>query len=368
MADSKKYNGSTWEHSLRKLTTATDTFTTLPVEIYADGNNATVGLKGNTVQSGTPTPESPVMPEGCGDITANMLSVYKKNYSINANGEEKYNDVAMIYKANVSVSGSTFTLDFGGLSAGDTVRIHAYTGDIWKEQIASIVITQVPFAFTVASEVDNIRVSIRKTATDVSLTDGQYKIPILSAAQTTSIYLGEAQATRKIKKLVLTGAEVFAKNDPSNPLNYLYYQTGYLANEYCFCTHLDNMGTLSPSKVGVFNGNNVLYLNFGSAIMGTQPSGNTVTGLKEYLAAQYTAGTPVTVWYVLAEPETAVVNEPLMKIGNYADTVSGITIPTTTGADSFDVQTTLKPSEASLSYTGWHDATVKEWDGSQWNE
>ena len=56
----------------------------------------------------------------------------------------------------------------------------------------------------------------------------------------------------------------------------------------------------------------------------------------------------------------------LRKLGNYADTVSGISIPTIAGANSFDVLTTLKPSEVSLTYTGWHDASVKEWDGSEW--
>lgn len=59
MADSKKYNGSTWEHSLRKLGTSTDTITTLPVDIYADGNNATVGLVGNMSQTGTGTASYP---------------------------------------------------------------------------------------------------------------------------------------------------------------------------------------------------------------------------------------------------------------------------------------------------------------------
>ena len=87
-----------------------------------------------------------------------------------------------------------------------------------------------------------------------------------------------------------------------------------------------------------------------------------------YLAQQYAAGTPVTIGYVLATEETGIVNEPLRKIGDYADTVSGITIPTITGKDTLDVQTTLKPSEVSLSYTGWHDATVKEWDGSEWQD
>lgn len=60
-------------------------------------------------------------------------------------------------------------------------------------------------------------------------------------------------------------------------------------------------------------------------------------------------GTPVTVWYVLAEPETGIVNEPLMKIGDYADTVSfaqaGVTIPTVNGANVLDITSPVKPSE-----------------------
>jgi hypothetical protein len=108
----------------------------------------------------------------------------------------------------------------------------------------------------------------------------------------------------------------------------------------------------------------VLLLNCGS----TTISSNTKEDFKAWIAQQYTNGTPVTVWYVLATATTGTVNEPLMKIGNYADTVSSITVPMITGRDTFDVDTTLKPSEASLNYTGWHDATVQEWDGSQWNE
>ena len=92
----------------------------------------------------------------------------------------------------------------------------------------------------------------------------------------------------------------------------------------------------------------------------------TLTDFTSYLAQQYANGTPVTVWYVLDTPATGIVNEPIRRIGGYADTVSGITVPTITGKDTFDVGTTLKPSEASLGYTGWHDASVKEWDGSDW--
>ena len=84
-----------------------------------------------------------------------------------------------------------------------------------------------------------------------------------------------------------------------------------------------------------------------------QPS-MSVSSFKAYLQQQYAAGTPLTVWYVLATASTGIVNEPLMKIGNYADTLSNATpIPTTLGLNTIDVNTTLKPSEMSLTYDGY---------------
>lgn len=86
--------------------------------------------------------------------------------------------------------------------------------------------------------------------------------------------------------------------------------------------------------------------------MNAQPSGNTVAGLKEYLAAQYAAGTPVVVWYALAGPETAIVNEPLAKIGDYADELHSedttITIQTVSGRNTLTIDTTLQPSSVSI--------------------
>ena len=73
-----------------------------------------------------------------------------------------------------------------------------------------------------------------------------------------------------------------------------------------------------------------------------------------FLAAQYAAGTPVTIWYILATPETGIVNEPIRKIGDYADTLSmeqaGVQIPTNRGNTVIDVETTLKPSEMYIKY------------------
>jgi hypothetical protein len=77
-----------------------------------------------------------------------------------------------------------------------------------------------------------------------------------------------------------------------------------------------------------------------------------VDDFKSYLQQQYAAGTPVTVWYVIEEPETGIVNEPLHKIGDYADTVSmaqaGVTIPTVAGTNTLTVDTTVQPSNVSI--------------------
>ena len=274
----KKYNGTAWvDTTLRQYKTATDTLTTLPADIYADGTNATVGLQGNMSQSGTPTPTTPIQPQECGD------------------------------------------LETEGAKAG------------------------------------------------------QYKIPISSGGTSTNVYLGEVESTRKIQKSVLTGEENFYKNSASST-NYLYYaQKGSILPSSInkppvICNELPVTSDAPQTVIGISTNNTfgVIYFNFGADVMNAQPSGNTDAGLKEYLAAQYANGTPVTVWYVLATETTGIVNEPIRKIGDYADTVSGITIPTITGKDAFDVLTSLKPSEVSLAYTGWHDASVKEWDGSEW--
>jgi hypothetical protein len=88
----------------------------------------------------------------------------------------------------------------------------------------------------------------------------------------------------------------------------------------------------------------------------------TVADFKSYLQQQYAAGTPVTMWYVLATEETAVVNEPLMKIGDYADTLSmeqaGVSIPTANGSTTLGVETTVPPSEVYIKYRGEAVATL----------
>lgn len=258
----KRYieNSDTWVDSHYIKGTDTETITTLPATIYPLAQTVTLGIKGNTVQNGTPSPSSPVDVVGVGDL-------------------------------------------------------------------------------------DN----------------GQFKIPILLNSQTINKYLGEVQSTRKIDKVVFTGEENWGIYNPSDwSLTRFNITLPSATLSLGLCTHypfiLQSGGTTDHFYM---NARGDLYI-FSTTITSTDD-------FKTYFQQQYAAGTPVTVWYVLATPQTATVNEPLMKIGNYADTLT-TSIPCTAGENSFDVDTTVQPSEVTATFDGWHPVqSVHERSGGAWD-
>jgi hypothetical protein len=176
-----------------------------------------------------------------------------------------------------------------------------------------------------------------------------YKIPISSANITTPVYLGEVPTVRMVKKLVLDGTENWALS-----ASRIFYtpiaRTAYNNSALILCSHFEKYSDNPNLGVAIANVGTQLRLYDVNSVY------SDVTAFTTYLQQQYAAGTPVTVWYVLATPQTAVVNEPLMKIGNYADTVSyeqaGVQIPTNRGNTVIDVLTELKPSEVYIKYKG----------------
>lgn len=178
-----------------------------------------------------------------------------------------------------------------------------------------------------------------------------WTIPLTCAGQTTPVYLGQTQTVRRVKKLVLTGEETF-----SAPYgNSIFYATSsgigiadHIAYEI-LCTHFARSETNFAMRMA-----DKKILLSSAALYTRMDAATTVSDFKSYLAQQYANGTPVTVWYVLATPETAIVNEPLAKIGDYADELhssdAAVTIPTANGDNTLTVDTDLQPS--SMTITG----------------
>ena len=351
-----QYEPYGWVHSLRKLTTAIED---IENPLYSDGTAITAyTIKGNTVQNGTPSPQNPVMPNGVGERTENIYDKYnviqvsnlgtrygsyvdKGVYSIyNDTDNDVYwggNDFQSRYLA--CSPHSTATVDMTSYSYSDYGFLMPYN----DASLGDVTIVQ------------------GETAPDHYIPYG-YKIPISNGQGSAVNYLGSVQSTRQIQKLVLTGNEdwnislgVFYLGTLTNDYLRSTGDITYTSTHYQPYQQQSSAGSVPDGYFGFGNSTAVqrLYVH--------DSNYSTTDAFKAYLQAQYAAGTPVTVWYVLATATTGIVNEPLMKIGTYTDSISNATaIPTTEGANTITVDTTVQPSEFSATWTGWHNAYVKE--------
>lgn len=354
----KKYNGTTWvDTTLRQYKTATDTFTTLPAAIYADGNNATVGISGNTTQSGTPTPDNPIMPEGTGERTGNLFDITvatSRKYVRDTDGTLRNSDDS--YASDYIDVSNTTTLYPQYFTDASPVKQWAAFYDSSKTFVSGF--SGYNRAITVPNDAAYVRLTVDNNyVNNLTVSSSELEsyepygieIPILNNSQTTNVYLGEVQSTRRVKKQVVTISRIIESGTPNMKIAVVALDTSLVSPRTALSTVVPYGNASTPETFYYVNANNI-------GMVGA------VGDTDEQITAKYEGSI---LYYGIAET-TGIVNEPLMKIGNYADTVSGITIPTITSKDTFDVDTTLKPSEVELTYTGWHDASVKEWDGSDW--
>lgn len=191
-----------------------------------------------------------------------------------------------------------------------------------------------------------------------------------------TLNLSTGVITRKVKRLVLKGRE-----GGWSAGTYAFYNNGISpamqAYKAVICSHYPYYSGASsdaPDKT-ISTGSGV-----GTSIWVKDSSFNlNLTDFKAYLAAQYAAGTPVTVWYVLNTPETETVTVPtgmtgeiegyLTQVstpsptkrsvpkwngveesgGTYAVTVyTPPEIPTTTGQNTLTVDSNLAPSSLTV--------------------
>lgn len=327
----------------------------VPVTFNADGTPLIDWIiYGNMQQTGTPSPTTPIQPSECGERTGNLFDDH--NIITIAGLGDRYGVV--LPPGTYSIYNGTNNIVYDGINdfanrhvaceAHSTATVTLYTDPG----------TTCGFLMSLnAASQGGVTIVSGSTAPSSYIPYG-YKISISSASTTTPVYLGEIESTRRIKKLVLTGEEQWAK--PSSETNTFRIALNDYLREFInvpVCTHytgivpvteIARVDDLEVAFLLSSSGNNYFYIR--------DDRFNNANDFKSYLAAQYAAGTPVTVWYVLATPTTGIVNEPIRKIGNYADTLSmeqaGVNIPTNNGSTTVDVNTTLKPSEVYIKYKG----------------
>ena len=207
------------------------------------------------------------------------------------------------------------------------------------------IVVQISGAFVNSYGLDTIQLEIGDTATPYE----PYHEPI-----TTPIYLdsplykigdyadrlSKTEEVRVVKELVLTGEENITQHSIVNDIVGVRIPTPTLvtANSQIICTHALNVTwanfygsrTYGTVASNVSAGNSIVYMS------APDREHNTLSDIKSYLAAQYAAGTPVKVYYVMQTPETK--------------TVEPVEIPTLNGTTVIDVDTAVKPTEMYTKY------------------
>ena len=296
MADSKKYDGSQWEHSLRKLTTATEA---VENPLYTDGTAITsYTIKGNTVQDGMPTPSNPVAVNGVGDKTANLLSGWTKGQRLDPTTGAVRTDTAEACTTDYIAIDKTKTYIAKPLYLNYNSFVAAYNaskqflGRTAATQRSSVGFDNTSFPSGTpqgTGDIAYIRITIYNAgsqtgdiddaiATETMMNEGStalpyepygFKIPISLGGQTIDIYIGDLP--------LLKSLDGTAVDEISN---------GTLTRR------VDSDGSVLPT------------------------------------------------------PTTTQITMP--------------SIPTVDGANTISVDTTVQPSEFSATWTGWHDSFVKE--------
>ena len=188
------------------------------------------------------------------------------------------------------------------------------------------------FSFTTPNGCKYIRASVCKRLNlqrEAMLTPGSEAKPYSPYLnETLPVYLGEVPTVRRVRKWVLTGEETIY-GDPSydrfiiaipDSLIIGVRLTPAVSSHYSVISDGRSIGDVPNNSIysDSNNPNHRWFIKTTDYI--------DVTAFKSYLASEYAAGHPVTIWYVLAEPETAISNEPLCKISTYADELTTIQV------------------------------------------
>lgn len=319
-------------------------------------------LFGNVEVSGTPSPTSPVTPQGTGERTGNLFD--QSDFTL-----LQVTSTAYRYGTSLGVlPQGTYTFDATKLAGAQSIYLTARLNDTYSQTT----ISSVPFSFTADGDSEYIIRTANNTGTtwnaekysNMMLNSGStalpyepygYKIPISSNDTTTPVYLGEVETTRKIKKLVLSSSQNWqlqSINSHGIANFYITITNDFLDNSSAISNYFTRQTTTIANTttegilIALTTNTATVYIRIKSQTVSTaQELKDWLDGLSEEAA----------IWYVLAIPTTGIVNEPLMKIGNYADSMSraqtGIDIPTVIGQNTLDVLTTVKPSSMSIEYT-----------------
>lgn len=337
------------------------------------------GIKGNTETGENPSPQNPITINGVGEKTVNLYNGGIKNGgwsattgtvpTSNASTERLGTDAIFALDSTKTYTITVFpnTLKIAVMSLDDNNKMTSDSG--WSTNNyqtisgASAIVASIKNATGTAISLNDCEgiVIVEGTSPPASYEPFGYKIPLSSNGTALSpIYLtnqlmkigdtadslvSTGTVTYSIKKLVLTGGPDESWNTFSLGTAQAFFilQNISMGNATVLSSHF--------AQTGIYTTNTAVGIDTSGTTIRFRPP-NVATDFTtrqdwlDWLAAQYSAGTPVIVYYILATPTTETVTVP--------------SIPTIGGTATIDVDTTVKPSEFDLTYHGWHEHQPKK--------
>lgn len=342
---------------------------------------------GNAVQASTSSPDNPVEVQAVGDKTGNLL-----NFEDLLNAPE-----GMMPDNNITLfphilvlhlkPNTTYTCSSNGTGNTTSTPVDLYRSLYFCSGNANYSVNvDNSVTYTTDStglvrigffdERANSQQYLNKTAY-IMLNEGEtalpyepygYKIPFTTAAEdgsesiTTTAYLdkplykigdyadtlcyAEQKVDRVVRENILTGNEDWRlQSINSNGIaNFYFYPNGttpsFVSDNFVLSSHFEQQNTTiaNTNSEGVFLANRyIVYIRV------KQERASTITDFKSYLAAQYAAGTPVKIYYVLQTPESESVELPKL--------------PTLSGANFLNTDTTVRPSNITITGKGLAEIT-----------
>ena len=163
---------------------------------------------------------------------------------------------------------------------------------------------------------------------------------------------------RGIKKLILDGTEDWVYESNGHRFSIIASDIKYEGVRLTplYCTHYtvidDGRALANVPNESIYVGYKTISGEDIPAIYIKTEQYSSTSTWQTYLANQYANGTPVTIWYVLATP--------------IPQSTTTSAIPTTSGLNTIDVATTLKPSEMSLTYDGYKLCKGQKYVNNSW--
>ena len=381
----KQREANSWKSvSYAKSITGAQTYTKFPIVLRTTQQSIpTWNVKANTETSGTPSPSSPIAINGVGERTKNLLNASIQNLTSGGLttlldfGEDVTFDeltiVSLFDNAQAAYTGSAYIdlqkddgthqyIALAGMLNSDTGESFSpntnISGNFYKTYTQSITFRKLRI-YRYSNAYCNFSSGTAQIAMYADTNSkyfepyGKYKIPLSSnGTALTPIYLSQplmsiysvsdelnsnGTLTTRFFKLELDGSEDWVDAQSQQGDTYAYYLVvSTMANaggggyEDCLCTHYPVGAYYATSTIGIQHSYRTLYFRV---------SQSSLADWQAYLLAQKNAGTPVTVWCPLLVAITSEVTVP--------------SITTTSGLNTIDVNTTVKPSEMSLTYNGW---------------